>query len=106
MHCSALAPFDCISKRLYVVVSSATEGELAALCYNAQQACAFRLTLEDLGWPQPATTIEVDNKCAIGIANEINKEKRSKAMDRRFFWIRDRIKQGQFLIHWAPVMYY
>ncbi len=42
-----------------------------------------------------------DNTCAIGIAiaNDSIKQKRSKAIiDMRFHWIRDRIRQGQFII--------
>ena len=28
------------------------------------------------------------------------KQKRSKAIDMRFYWVRDRVKQNQFLIYW------
>ena len=27
-------------------------------------------------------------------------KKQSKAMDMRFYWIRDRVRQGQFLVYW------
>ena len=30
------------------------------------------------------------------------KQKRSKAIDMRFYWVRDRVKQNQFLIYWRP----
>jgi hypothetical protein len=53
-----------------------------------------------MGHPQAATPIQTDNACAAGIANETVKQRRSKAIDMRFYWIRDRIKQGQFIIHW------
>jgi hypothetical protein len=43
-----------------------------------------------------------DNQVACGIANDSVKQKRSKAMDMRFYWIRDRVRQGQFLIYWRP----
>ncbi len=39
-----------------------------------------------------------DNTCAIGIANDSIKQKRSKAIGMRFHWIRDHIRQGQFII--------
>jgi predicted transposase YdaD len=51
--------------------------------------------------PQAATPIQTDNACAAGIANETVKQRRSKAIDMRFYWIRYRIKQGQFIIHWC-----
>jgi hypothetical protein len=88
------------SSILVPVLSSATEAELAALFHNGKEAAMLRTTLEDMGHPQPATPIQTDNACASGICNETVKQRRSKAMDMRFYWIRDRVKQGQFLVHW------
>ena len=88
------------SSIIKAVMSSATEAETGALFYNAKEACTLRNTLEDLGYPQPATPIQTDNACAVGIVNSSIKQKRSKAMDMRFYWLRDRIKQGQFQIYW------
>ena len=82
------------------VVSSAAEAELAAIFFNAKDACMIRNMLEDMGHPQPATLIEADNACAVGLANDTVKQKRSKAIDMRFYWVRDRVKQGQFIIYW------
>jgi predicted transposase YdaD len=42
----------------------------------------------------------MDNSTATGIANHSIKQKRSKAIDMRFYWIRDRVQQGQFHIFW------
>jgi hypothetical protein len=41
-----------------------------------------------------------DNQVACGIANDSVKQKRSKAMDMRFYWIRDRINRKQFHVFW------
>jgi hypothetical protein len=81
-------------------MSSATEAETGALFYNAKEACLLRTTLSDLGHPQPATPIQTDNACAVGIVNETVKQRRSKAMDMRFYWVRDRVRAGEFLIYW------
>ena len=43
-----------------------------------------------------------DNKCASGIASDSVIQRRSKAMDTRFHWTRDRVRQGQFLVVWRP----
>jgi hypothetical protein len=80
------------------IVSSAGEAEYAALFAGGQHAASLRTILSDLGHPQPPTIIMCDNTCAIGIANDSIKQKRSKAIDMRFHWIRDRIRQGQFII--------
>ena len=54
-----------------------------------------------MGHPQDGpTTIITDNSTANGFANATMKIKRSKAMDMRFYWIRDRVKQGQFKVLW------
>ena len=82
------------------VVSSAAEAELAALFHNGKDACPMRITLEELGHPQPATPLQTDNSTACGIANDTVKQKQSKAIDMRFYWIRDRVRQGQFHVHW------
>ena len=55
-----------------------------------------------MGYPQPPTTILCDNTTAIGLANDSIKQKRSKAIDMRFHWIRDRIRQNQFCIAYIP----
>jgi hypothetical protein len=58
--------------------------------------------LEKLGHPQPPTLLETDNTTATGYSNGTIKQKRTKAMDMRFYWIRDRVKQGQFNVYWDP----
>jgi hypothetical protein len=85
---------------LKVVVSSAAEAELGALFHNGKEAAAIRTTLHDLGHPQPPTPIQTDNSCAAGIANGTVKQRRSKAIDMRFYWVRDRVAQRQFVVHW------
>ena len=81
---------------------STTEAEFGALFVNGQEADPIRTTLQELGHPQPATPIQTDNATAMGIANDTVKQRKSKAMDMRFYWIQDRIKQGHYMVYWAP----
>jgi hypothetical protein len=46
--------------------------------------------------------METDNTTATGYSNGTIKQKRTKAMDMRFYRIKDRVKQGQFQIYWGP----
>jgi hypothetical protein len=46
--------------------------------------------------------METDNTTATGYSNGTIKQKRTKAMDIRFYWIKDRVKQGQFNVYWGP----
>ena len=55
-----------------------------------------------MGHTQPPTPVQVDNSTALGIVNGTIKQRKSKEMDMRFYWIRDRINQDQFNIHWKP----
>jgi hypothetical protein len=89
-----------VSQIMREVLSSAAEAELAGLFYNGKEICPIRIMLEEMGFPQPATPIQTDNNTACGIANDTVKQKRSKSIDMRFYWVRDRVKQGQFFIYW------
>jgi hypothetical protein len=46
--------------------------------------------------------METDNTTATGYSNGTIKQKQTKAMDMRFYWIKDRVKQGQFNVYWGP----
>ena len=82
------------------VLASATKAEVGALFHNCQDACMLRTALDEMGHPQPATLVQTDNACAKGIANDTVKQKWSKAIDMRFYWVRDRVRLGQFIVHW------
>ena len=60
------APFHVVAKILKMITSSAMETGVAATFYNAQEALPFRVTLTEMGHPQPPTPMEFDNKTAIG----------------------------------------
>ena len=94
------APIHVESKVLRHVMSSAAEAELGALFENCKIAEVIRTTLEEMGHLQSPTAIVTDNFIAHGIANNNLKVKQSKTMDMRFFWVRDRVKQNHFKIHW------
>jgi hypothetical protein len=84
------------------VMASASEAELGGLFFNGQEGCPIRAALEFMGHPQPPTPIKTDNFTACGITNETVKQRKSKAMDMRFYWVRDRQHQGQLFVYWKP----
>jgi len=83
------------------VCGAASETEYAALYLNAQHAYFERTVLNALGYIQPPTHIYADNMAAVGIANDTVKLRRSKAIDMRYHWIRDRVRQGIFKVFWS-----
>jgi hypothetical protein len=81
---------------------------LATLIREAKEALGNKhfgvgtlLQSKETGQPQPPTTTETGNNVAVGIANNSGEQERSKAVDMRFFWMRDRARQGQFHIAWC-----
>eukprot|EP00804_Cyclotella_cryptica_P003427 CCRYP_018557-RA/>CCRYP_018557-RA protein AED:0.40 eAED:0.42 QI:0/0/0/1/0/0/5/0/472 len=84
------------------VMSSATEAELAALYIMAREAVYIRIILEEMGHKQPPTPIQTDNAMADAVINGKVQPKRTKAMDMRFHWLRDRECQAQFKFYWRP----
>ena len=84
------------------VMGSSAEAKIGAAYINSQEAFPIRTLLLELGHPQPDTPIQVYNSTADGFANNTIKQKQLKAIDMRFYWIRDRTSQGQFLIYWQP----
>ena len=91
-----------LSTIIATVTASAAESEYAALFSVGQKVVMFQKMLHDIGYPQERTRIQCDNQCAVGIANDTVKQKRSKAIDMRYNWTKDRVQQGQFDIFWAP----
>ena len=91
-----------LSRLLKCIMGSAAEAEIGATYLCGQEAVPIRTTLIELDHPQPPTPMQGDNSTAQGIANETIKQKRSKAIDMRFYWIIDRTRQGQFIIFWRP----
>jgi hypothetical protein len=83
-------------------MSSAAEAEIGPVFINAKEGAVLRTTLEELGHKKPPTPMETDNTTATGYSNGKIKQKRTKAMDMRFYWIKDRVKQEQFNLYWGP----
>jgi hypothetical protein len=95
-------PVLVLAKIIKNVMGSAAEAEVGALYIVAQEIVPMRMTLEELGHPQPATPLKTDNSTACGIMNGTVKQKRTKAMDMRYYWLRDRVRQKQFNVFWEP----
>ncbi len=85
-----------------VVISSAAESEVGALFLNTKEGTGFWTTLAKLGHSQNATPIQTNNTTALGIANQKIKQRWLQAMDMQFYWVQDRVKQGQFHIYFGP----
>ena len=87
---------------LKLVAASAAEAELGALFFNVQEARIIRLTLLELGHPQPPTPIHVDNITTVGIVNNNIKRQCSKAMEMIYFCLLDQKNNKYFKVYYKP----
>ena len=83
-------------------MSSVAGAELRAMFSNAREAVPCRKTLEEMGHKQPRTRMQIDNSTAVGVATKNIQPRRTKAMDMRFHWLRDREAKTQFRFYWQP----
>jgi len=91
-----------ISKTFDCVVSSSAEGEYGAAYIVARDAVYIRAIAKALGYPQTHPTIILcDNSTAVGLANDTVKIAKTKSIDMRFHWLRDRVRQRQFAVKWV-----
>ena len=65
-----------------------------------KEGLILRQTLKDIRRPQPATPVQTDNSTAAGIANNAIKQNKSRSMDMRYHWVRDKVQQGLFNVYW------
>jgi hypothetical protein len=96
--------FHVSSTILRFVVASAAEAELSALYHNCQMGILFRLTLTEMGHPQPKTPVHCNNATVVGIANNSIKRQQPRSMEMRFFWVGDKIAQNMYDVSWHPGM--
>ena len=81
-----------------MVVASAVESKYASTFINTKEGVYIREILETIGYIQNEISIYTDNSFVHSISNETIKIKRSKAMDMRYHWLRDRMQRKQFKI--------
>ena len=92
-----------ISTLIDVIVASTYEAELAAVFINMQRGEWLRIILNALGYPQGRTTTQIvtDNAVAVAFANDTCKQTRSKSVDLRFHWVRDRCRQRHYSVEYV-----
>ena len=96
------APIHIECKIMRHVLSSAPEAEIASLFTISQCVIPLRQALLELGHPQPPTPIQTDNSVAESFAAATIKQRRSKTIDMRYYWIQDRQDLKQIEVYWKP----
>jgi hypothetical protein len=100
-HHAINGPILAVCSSISTVCGAASETEYASLYINDLHVYFERTVLEALGYKQPPTQMYADNMAAVGIANDVVKLRRSKAIYMDYYWIRDRVQQGVFKVIWS-----
>ena len=75
------------------VVLPEDEAEAGGMFQNGKTAVPLIITLREIGFTQPPTPIKTYNSAAEEIVTDTVRQKRSKAIYMRFYWMKDRLKQ-------------
>eukprot|EP00965_Chrysotila_dentata_P212613 6187141-Pleurochrysis_carterae.AAC.1 len=87
------------SKKQPCVALSSCEAEIIAASEAAKEAIYLRTLFEDLGLPPgEPTSLHMDNKSAIDLAYNPEHHQRSKHIDRRNFFVRERVEKHDITI--------
>ena len=101
-HTKFNGPTHVLAKTTKSVMAPTMGAGVGALFMGAQPLTGYRQTLLEMGHPQPATHIRIDNKSAHGVLTGIMGQGRTKPPDVGANWVKGRCGQGQFTIDWAP----
>ena len=66
-------------------MTSSVEAELGAFYINAREAVPLRNLLEEMGYQQPLTPIQIDNTTALRVVINTIQQKLTKSMDKLWY---------------------
>lgn len=91
------------SKKQPTVALSTAEAEYMAMAHASKEAIWLRTLLSEIGFPQESpSTIHVDNQGAIALANNPVHHARTKHIDIRHHFIRERIQSQEIELVYCP----
>ena len=87
------------------VALSSTEAEYMSACSAAQEAVYLRVLLEDLKHPQNGPTVlHQDNQGAIALGSDFISNKRTKHIDIKYHFIREKVEEGVIKLQYTPTI--
>ena len=90
-------------KKQATVALSSTEAEYQAMASAVQEAIYLRALMKDFGYPMKESTyIGEDNQSCIKMCHNPVMHKRSKHIDTKLHFIRERVENGEVRIHYIP----
>ena len=68
---------------------AASEAECVATLINCKAAVPLRITLEEMGHPQPPNLVQINNSTIEGIKNSTMQKNGPKQWTCAFYWVQD-----------------
>jgi hypothetical protein len=97
------APISWQSRQQVSVALSSMEAEYMAACAAAQEALWLRMLLLDLGVDMvKPISLKEDNQAAIAFSKNPGDHKRSKHIDIRYHFVRERVAAGELTLDYIP----
>ena len=92
------------SKKQRTVALSSTEAEYMALSEATQEAVWLKAFMRELGEDTGggALTVDEDNQGAIALAKNPEFHKRTKHIDIRYHFVREKVEDGQVALEYCP----
>jgi hypothetical protein len=91
-----LGAVHCRSAKQQIVTKSSTEAELVAMSDSANQGLFLRNFLVHQGYRMPAVIVYQDNmSCMALLARGRSRGERTRHIDIRYFWMKDRVDKGE-----------
>ena len=90
------------SKKQQSVALSSTEGEYMASTIATCEAIFLRRFLDELDFPQSSVTLLLDNQSAMQLARNPVHHSRTKHIDVRHHFIREKVESGEIKLEYVP----
>jgi hypothetical protein len=97
--------YNCVSVNDNTVSLSSTESEIKALCLCAMNIMHTRRMLRAIGYNLKPTYVFVDNKATIELAKTLKLPARTRHIQPKINYIRERINHGDIQILFVPTKY-
>jgi len=103
IFCMANGPVTWSCQRQKLVTLSTTESEYVAAATAAKELIWLRKLLKDIGGQyENATTLYIDNQNAIKLSKNPELHKRTKHIDIRYHFLREKYESGEISIAYIP----
>ncbi|CAK1579062.1 unnamed protein product [Parnassius mnemosyne] len=95
-------PITWSSQKQKTIALSTTEAEFVAACEAAKEMIWLRQLMLDLGENCKCVTMFIDNQSAIKLINNPVYHKRTKHIDVKYYFIREKVELGMIKINYVP----